>query len=197
MTDSIYRLHHRDILCVCVLALLGLGVLMVDSATMRVTGNLRWHLSPDGRSNWSLPAWPWVYFCWSAGLITRGWKSNHPSKTALSPGCSWPRCASLRAGADPACGHADQRCPAMDQARTDPIATFRTGQVGGGAVSRRWLAKPPVDLDRFFTGFVPTLIPIVLLCLLVVIQDFGTAALIACLLADHADRRPGASSGIC
>src|SRR5258708_5961782 len=48
MTDSIYRLHHRDILCVCVLALLCLGVLMVDSATMRVTGNLSWHLSGDG-----------------------------------------------------------------------------------------------------------------------------------------------------
>jgi cell division protein FtsW len=41
-----------------------------------------------------------------------------------------------------------------------------------------WLAKPPVDMNKFFTGFVPTLIPIVLLCLLVVIQDFGTAALI-------------------
>jgi cell division protein FtsW len=42
-----------------------------------------------------------------------------------------------------------------------------------------WLAKPPVHLDKFFRGFLVTLLPIVLLCLLVVIQDFGTAALIA------------------
>jgi cell division protein FtsW len=47
-----------------------------------------------------------------------------------------------------------------------------------------WLANPPVKLERFFTGFIPTLIPIGVLCLLVVIQDFGTAALIAvCAMA--------------
>jgi cell division protein FtsW len=42
-----------------------------------------------------------------------------------------------------------------------------------------WLAKRPVNLDRFFTGFLPTLIPIAALCLLVIIEDFGTATLIA------------------
>ena len=42
-----------------------------------------------------------------------------------------------------------------------------------------WLANPPVDLSKFFGGFLPTLVPVAVLCLLVVIQDFGTAALIA------------------
>src|SRR5262249_6136566 len=41
-----------------------------------------------------------------------------------------------------------------------------------------WLAYRPVDLDKFFGGFLPTIVPIALICLLVVIQDFGTAALI-------------------
>jgi cell division protein FtsW len=42
-----------------------------------------------------------------------------------------------------------------------------------------WLTRPSVDPRRFFRGFLPTLLPIAALCLLVVIQDFGTAALIA------------------
>lgn len=41
-----------------------------------------------------------------------------------------------------------------------------------------WLTIHPVNLERFFRGFLPTLIPVGMLCLLVVIQDFGTAALI-------------------
>jgi cell division protein FtsW len=42
-----------------------------------------------------------------------------------------------------------------------------------------WLNRPSVDVRRFVHGFLPTLAPIAALCLLVVIQDFGTAALIA------------------
>src|SRR5439155_1788907 len=46
-----------------------------------------------------------------------------------------------------------------------------------------WLSNRPVDLNRYFRGFLPTLIPVGFLCLLVVTQDFGTAALIdACAL---------------
>jgi cell division protein FtsW len=41
-----------------------------------------------------------------------------------------------------------------------------------------WLTRRPLDLGRFVRGFLPTLIPIVAICLLVVMQDFGTAALI-------------------
>jgi cell division protein FtsW len=40
------------------------------------------------------------------------------------------------------------------------------------------LAARPFDLTKFFKGFVPTLAPIGLICLLIVINDFGTAALI-------------------
>src|SRR6185503_21120527 len=40
MEDSIYRLRHGDILTLCVLALLALGVIMVQSASMNATGPL-------------------------------------------------------------------------------------------------------------------------------------------------------------
>jgi cell division protein FtsW len=41
-----------------------------------------------------------------------------------------------------------------------------------------WLARRPVDLRKFWLGFLPTVIPVGVICLLVVLQDFGTAALI-------------------
>jgi cell division protein FtsW (lipid II flippase) len=48
MDPSIYRLRQRDILAFCVLALLCLGVVMVQSASMHVTGKLGWYWSALG-----------------------------------------------------------------------------------------------------------------------------------------------------
>jgi cell division protein FtsW len=42
-----------------------------------------------------------------------------------------------------------------------------------------WLCRPQTDTRRLLGGFLPVIVPIAVLCLLVVIQDFGTAALIA------------------
>ena len=42
MDASIYRMRYRDMLTLCVIALLRLGVVMVQSASMRVTGQIRW-----------------------------------------------------------------------------------------------------------------------------------------------------------
>jgi cell division protein FtsW len=42
-----------------------------------------------------------------------------------------------------------------------------------------WMTRPNVDTRKFLRGFVPTLVPVAMICLLIVIQDFGTAALIA------------------
>jgi cell division protein FtsW len=47
-----------------------------------------------------------------------------------------------------------------------------------------WLTEQPVDMDRFGRGFLVTLAPIGVITTLIVIQDFGTAALIAiCTIA--------------
>lgn len=46
-----------------------------------------------------------------------------------------------------------------------------------------WLTRPQTDARQFVRGFVPAVVPVGVLCLLVVIQDFGTAVLIgACAL---------------
>jgi cell division protein FtsW len=178
MTDSIYRLHHRDILCVCVLALLCLGVLMVDSATMRVTGNLHWHLSADGVKQLVFAGVAMGVF-----LLVGRFDYNRleiRSSLKFSP-VLWLlliAAGSCVAVLIPHVGmqiNGARRWIKLGPIQLQPSELAKWASVLFLAC---WLAKPPVNLNRFFTGFVPTLIPIVLLCLLVVIQDFGTAALI-------------------
>src|SRR5689334_4406813 len=48
MDDSIYRLRHRDILAFCVLALVFLGVIMVQSAAMTVSSEPGWRWTARG-----------------------------------------------------------------------------------------------------------------------------------------------------
>ena len=48
MEVSIYRVRHREFLAVCVLSLLCLGVLMVQSASTTLSGQLKWGWSQRG-----------------------------------------------------------------------------------------------------------------------------------------------------
>ena len=48
MDVSIYRLRHRDILLLCVLCLLLMGIVMVQSASMKVTGVVGWGWTDNG-----------------------------------------------------------------------------------------------------------------------------------------------------
>src|SRR5438874_12123647 len=45
---SIYRLRLQDILTICVLGLLCLGILMVQSAAMNITEQITWHWTDRG-----------------------------------------------------------------------------------------------------------------------------------------------------
>ena len=179
MTDSIYRLHHRDILCVCVMALLCLGVLMVDSATMRVSGNMSWHLSADGTKQL-------VFAFVAMGVFLMIGRFDYQK---LQSGTNWKTspvlwlliaaaisCALVLVPHIGSSVNGSRRWLKLGPVQLQPSELAKWAAVLFLAC---WLAKPPVNLDRFFTGFVPTLIPIVMLCMLVVVTDFGTAALIA------------------
>ena len=48
MDPSIYRLRQQDVLTFCVAALLCLGMIMVQSAAMNVTGQMGWRWNPLG-----------------------------------------------------------------------------------------------------------------------------------------------------
>jgi cell division protein FtsW len=178
MTDSIYRLHHRDILCICVLALLCLGVLMVDSATMRVTGNLSWHLSPDGVKQLVFAGIAMCVFMLVGRMDFNRLQMGSSWKTSPAIWLLLIAAGTCVAVLIPHVGM--QINGARRWLKIGPIQLQPSELAKWAAVLflACWLAKPPVDLNRFFTGFIPTLVPIVMLCLLVVIQDFGTAALI-------------------
>src|SRR4051812_31019728 len=82
MDVSIYRVRHCDILTICVLALLGMGLLMVESASMHLTGTLNWH--------WTELAQKQVMY---AGLaVFAYWVVGHIDYARLvSPGARIPR----------------------------------------------------------------------------------------------------------
>jgi cell division protein FtsW len=179
MNDSIYRLRNQDILCFCVLALLCLGVLMVDSATMRVTGNSGWHWSADGTKQtvFAVVAMG-VFFIISrldySLLAGRNGRNLNPAMIfAILAGASCLLVLVPHVGL--------QINGARRWLKFGPVQLQPSELAKWAAVLflADWLARRPRDLDKFFGGFVPILIPVVGLCLLVVIQDFGTAALIA------------------
>ena len=192
MTDSIWRLRHRDILCVCVLSLLCLGTLMVQSATMRVSGNLKWHWSSDGSKQLVFAGLAILTYLIVGRLDYRrllpvpiasdpdhwGWLANPIFWTTLiAGGC----CAAVLV---PHIGmqiNGARRWIKLGPVQLQPSELAKWAVV---LLLAYVLAERPIDVRKFFTGFVPLLIPVGALCLLVVIQDFGTAALIAtCALA--------------
>ncbi len=189
MTDSIYRLRPADVLCLCVLSLLCLGVLMVESATMRVSTTAvaavgAWQWSNDGTKQLIFAVAAMAMFLLVGRVDYR----------RLATGDSWAarpaHWAIVVAAA--ACllvlvPHVGvQVNGARRWLRLGPVQ-LQASELAKWAVVlflADWVTRRPVDLGRFTAGLLPTVAPVAVVCLLVVIQDFGTAALIAgCALA--------------
>lgn len=194
MEDSIYRLRQRDILMLCVLSLLFLGVVMVQSASMNVTSVPAGTSLTDFVSQQEHFRWAWTergmrHFFYAAFAIAvffvvghvdylnlirqrnRIWKSPIVWMLAFATlTCVLvliPHVGIEKNGA--------RRWLPLGFVQVQPSELAKWGIV---LFLAWWLTSRPIDLDRFFTGFIPTVIPVGLICLLVVIQDFGTAALI-------------------
>jgi cell division protein FtsW len=178
MPGSVFGIRSPHVLTLCVFALLAIGVLMVQSAMMGVTGN------PDARPLFNGLAIKHLGFALVA-FATFLVVSRFDYRRLLSSGPLW-------------------KSPilwALVGAAVLSVAVLVVGTEVNGA--RRWIrfgplqlqpsevakwtsavflawwfAKKPVPLDKFWKGFVVTAVPIGVLCLLVVIEDFGTAALI-------------------
>ena len=187
MTDSIYRLRPVDVLCLCVLSLLSLGVLMVASATMHVGGDLgRWPISPDATKQLVFAAAAAAVFLLVGRSDYRRLGADHGPKWYARPS-HW--ILLIAAGS---CllvlvpGVGMQVNGARRWLKVGPVQ-LQASELAKWAVVlflADWLARRPVDLDSFAKGLLPTVAPVAGVCLLVVVQDFGTAALIAsCALA--------------
>ena len=180
MDPSIYRLRQRDILTFCALALLCLGTIMVQSAAMNVTGQLGW--------NWTAMGTKQFGFCFLGlaaffilGHRDYAWLGREEKPLWKHP-VVWLLLVTVLLNVlvlVPGIGISKNGAR-----RWLPIGItqLQPSEVAKWAVViflAWWLTRRPRAIDRFFSGLLPTLIPVGLICLLIVIQDFGTAALIA------------------
>lgn len=179
MEVSIYRLKHRDILTLCVLALLMLGVIMVQSAAMNVTGSIGWQWTDRGARHLLYAAFAVAAFFTVgridyARLIPKGaplWR--RPVVWML--GLALLTCAIVLIPGIGIEKNGARRWLPLLFTQVQPSELAKWAMV---LFLAWWLTAQPVDLEDFWRGFVPTVIPVAALCLLIVLQDFGTAALI-------------------
>jgi cell division protein FtsW len=179
MDASIYRLRLRDILAVCVIALLLFGVIMVQSAATNVTGNTDWEWTQRGTRHLIYAAVAIVTFFGVGHLDYRQLLRKRDS--LLKTPVLWLAVISavccvlvLVPGIGKEVNGA-RRWLALGPIQVQPSEMAKWSTV---LLLAYWLAHRPVDTRKFF-GLIGTLVPVGALCLLVVIQDFGTAALIA------------------
>jgi len=179
MDDSIYRLRHRDILTLCVLALLALGVLMVQSASTNITGENGWHWTERGtkHAEYALVALA-VFFI--VGHIDYS-KLIRPNMSVLRSPLTWLFALSAVTCVLVLVPHIGMEVNgARRWIKLGPVQVQPSEMAKWATVLflAWWMTVRPVNLDKFFGGFLVTMVPIGAICLLVVIQDFGTAALI-------------------
>src|SRR3954447_18117299 len=179
MDVSIYRLRHRDILALCVFALLLVGVVMVQSAAMNVTGVFGWHWTERGSRHALFAA---------VALVTFGIMGRIDYSILGRKASAWWRSPVLWgllvagfmcfAVLIPHIGmevNGARRWLPLGVTQVQPSELAKWATV---VFLAWWLSARPLDLNKF-SRFVLTLVPVGALCLLIVIQDFGTAALIA------------------
>jgi cell division protein FtsW len=194
MEDSIYRLRHRDILTLCVLSLLFLGVVMVQSASMNVTSvpadtPLTEFVAQQEHFRWQWTVLGMRHFTFAIVAIAVFFIVGHldyqhlarPRTSIWKSPILW--CLAVAAftcvivlipGVGKVVNGARRWLPlGFTQVQPSELAKWSTV-----LFLAWWLTSRPVKMDSFFKGFVPTMIPVAAICLLVVIQDFGTAALI-------------------
>ncbi|MGD0461091.1 MAG: putative peptidoglycan glycosyltransferase FtsW [Tepidisphaeraceae bacterium] len=180
MEVSIYRLRTRDALTLCVLALLLLGVIMVQSASAGAAQRYGWQWSVNAIKDAVFAAAALITFL-VVGWFNYAWLGRATAKLRRNP-IAWLMAITLLANLLVLVPHIGVSVNgARRWLRLGPVQ-IQPSELAKWAVVlylALLLARRPLNLDRFFTGFLPLLIPIAALCLLVVTQDFGTAVLIA------------------
>jgi cell division protein FtsW len=183
MESSIYRLRTQDILVLCVLALLAMGIVMVQSASTSLgtvtDGHGGWQWSVVGMKQLKFAAAAFATFL-IVGWLDYSRLGGRSSSWLKSP-IMWAvviAAVSCLLVLVPGIGmsvNGARRWIKLGPIQVQPSELAKWAAV---LFLAYWLTVHPVNLDRFFRGFLPTVVPVGMLCLLVVIQDFGTAALI-------------------
>jgi cell division protein FtsW len=180
MEVTIYHLRTRDVLTLSVLGLLLLGVVMVQSASAGAAMRTDWQWSAGALKESAFAA-AGVGIFFIVGAINYTWIGRRRLSRWRSP-VMWMLGVTALANAVVLVPHVGVAVNgARRWLRLGPMQV-QPSELAKWAVViylAYWLSKRPIDLNRFFRGFLPTLIPVAALCLLVIIEDFGTATLIA------------------
>jgi cell division protein FtsW len=176
MDFSIYRIRQRDLLTLIVLALLAFGCIMVQSASMTLSGDAAWRWNSLGTKHAQFAAMAFATFLvighFDYSKLNRPLSRFHPVlwlTLVAAIACT----AVLVPGVGTSVNGARRWLPLG-------VAQLQPSELGKWAVviSLTWiLARRSLPVDTFF-GFLAALVPVCVICLLIVIQDFGTAALI-------------------
>lgn len=187
MDETLDRLRHRDILALCVIALLFLGIIMVQSAAMNITGPK----DPAAQSAAALPHWQWTllgtrHLMYALVAIVTFFIVGHIDyanfyrRSIWKSPIVWFVILAVLACALVLVPHVGIEKNGARRWLPLAFVQVQPSELGKWAVVlflAWWLTARPVDLNRF-RNFILTLVPIGMICLLIVIQDFGTAALI-------------------
>ncbi len=194
MDDSIYRLRNHDLLLLVLLAVLGLGVIMVQSASMGISSPkpasdgtaqqvddnaMGFRLTDLGRKQIMFAGVGVMLFLIVRQVDYARLVPRSPRSLVFSPPVwivliAMAACVAVLVPGIGIEKNGARRWLPLGVMQIQPSELAKWAAV---IFLAWWLTYRPVDLNRF-GGFAITLVPIGLLCLLVVIQDFGTAALI-------------------
>lgn len=179
MEDSIYRLRNHDVLTLAVVALLGVGVIMVQSASSNVNGEFGFRLTDLGQKQLMFAGIGLFVFTILRSIDYAKLLRPRGSGILMSPATWIVLIAVILCVAVLVPGVGFEKNGARRWIKFGPVQ-LQPSELAKWAVViflGWWLTYRPIDLSRF-RNFLLTLVPVGLLCLLVVIQDFGTAALI-------------------
>jgi cell division protein FtsW len=177
---SIYRLRTRDLLILCVLGLICLGVVMVQSASTDVTKTVGWQWNQRGAKN-LIFAIAGVTAFFSAGFFDYAWLIKRRTSIWKSP-ILWLLVLAAFANLIVLVPHIG--LSVNGARRWLPLGPLQVqpSEIAKWAIViflAYWLTQRPPELAHsFLRGYLPMLVPIAVICLLIVIQDFGTATLI-------------------
>jgi cell division protein FtsW len=176
---SIYRLRPRDLLTLCVLALLMLGGIMVQSASMSASANGKWGWSAPGARHAMFAAAGIVAFL-LVGRIDYA-RFGGVRKAIWKAPAIWLMAVSAMLCLLVLVPHIGLEVNGARRWLPLGPLQLQPSELAKWAVViflAWWLTNGPTDVSNFFSGLMLVLLPVSAMCLLVVIQDFGTAALI-------------------
>ena len=197
--DSIYHLRYRDVLMLCVFALLVLGVIMVQSAASGLTGNLNWHWSSTGTRDAMYVGAAIVAFFVCGFTRYQLWAGKDDVADASSDG-HLIRSIIRRALRAPAVwafliGAGFCLITLIPHIGKEVNGSRRWIQLGpiqlqaselgkwGCVLFYSWLLAKRPEVLKELPGFILSMAPLGIVGILIVKEDFGTAALIGmCVL---------------